>query len=174
MRRFVHLSVILLALAGASCVWLFRFDISLSKSLDLSGTFLDTAALVFAIIGAWLALFFPDYFAKLFSKDQLPVVTDEANSANLRVLLGSLLLSGVVIVLNLTVAFFATYREVILQYFGLAAARTILLFSVYVSFLALVYCLLSAIAPAAEVLVRDKLHVRTKERMERLQGKSIK
>jgi hypothetical protein len=166
-RTVFGLLVVLSGVATFAC----RNTVKVTEALDLSQTFLDTASLLFAIIGAWLALFFPRYFEQLFGGKADGAESSRKNVEMLRALLACLLLSGGVIVLNLAVAYAAPYRAVIVSGIGRPASLCALLSGCWLSFVFLVYCLVSALAPALEVLVRDDEKKADAERRARLHSR---
>src|SRR5258708_37675200 len=115
MKAVIRSVFVLIVLLSGVATFACRDMIQVSDARDLSGTFLDTASLIFAIIGAWLALFFPKYFEQMFAAKGGQANPDHKNIAMLRALLMCLLLSGAVILLNLGVAYAGPYRRVIVK-----------------------------------------------------------
>jgi len=172
MKTAIRSVFILIALLSGFATFACRDRIQVSDARDLSGTFLDTASLIFAIIGAWLALFFPKYFEQMFATESGRATPDRKNIAMLRALLVCLLLSGAVILLNLSVAYLGPYREVIVNLIGRTPSLCLLLGCCWLSFIFLAYCLISALAPAVVVLVQDARQESEAARRARKQGRS--
>ncbi len=138
-------------------IWFFGKDVPYQDLSDIFDSLKDTAAIIFAILGAWIAVIYPKDLKAIFhvnnSKDIEATVVFEKLISSLIIVTFTLIVmiaSMPIMALIKNIPFFQGYKEYL---------RQALLLYIYLLTLAQVYALLATLIPNIKMFsVHDKFH----------------
>lgn len=143
---------ILLILIPISLIFIYGKNVSYSDQKDILDSLKDTASIIFAILGAWIAVIYP----KNLQEKILKLETDSDKEQEIvfeKLIYGLILITSVLILMILSLVFinmiknisyFVQYRDIL---------RSLLLLYLYVISLVQCYALLVTLMPNIKILV---------------------
>ncbi len=143
------LVLIFLILIPIYLIFTYGKNVSYSDQKDILDSLKDTASIIFAILGAWIAVIYP----KDLQKKILKVQTDSSDIIFQKLIYGLILITSVLIlmILSLTlinliknISYFAQYKELL---------RSFLLLYLYIISLVQCYALMVTLMPNIQILI---------------------
>ena len=143
------LVLIFLILIPIYLIFTYGKNVSYSDQKDILDSLKDTASIIFAILGAWIAVIYP----KDLQKKILKVQTDSSDIIFQKLIYGLILITSVLIlmILSLTlinliknISYFAQYKELL---------RSFLLLYLYIISLVQCYALMVTLMPNIQILL---------------------
>lgn len=101
MNRLSTLLCVLVSL----CCFLTGNNISISEQLPIYESLRNTSAIIFGVMGAWIAILYPNALLKIYGK--IEILEAERQSKNIRQLISPMILSTIIVSLVLVVSLVA-------------------------------------------------------------------